>query len=211
MIAEFINKWENGYHIAIGVKIKSEENSLVFFLRRIYYWLLSKLSDSDYIIPNFTGFGLYDKKVVAAMKLFNEPMPYIRGLVSKIGFRRAEVPFVQPLRMHGHSKNSFFTLYDTAMTGFVNHTKLPLRLATFAGFSLAGVSLLIALGYFIYKLMYWDTFSLGIAPLVIGVFFFSAVQLIFIGIIGEYVGAILTQVKNHPLAIEDERLNFDSE
>ncbi len=209
LIAQFIQKWENGYQVVVGIKTQSKENSIMFGIRRFFYWLLSKFSDDDQIIPNFTGFGLYDRKFLDAMKLFSEPAPYIRGLVSKIGFRRTEVEFIQPLRKHGRSKSNFFTLYSTAMTGFVNHSKLPLRLATFLGFCLAGISLLIALGYFIYKITFWDTFNLGIAPVVIGLFFFSAVQLIFIGIIGEYIGAILTQVKNHPLAIEEEKINFD--
>lgn len=208
LVTQFINKWESGYQVVVGIKRQSKENSIIFALRRFFYWLLSKFSDADYIIPNFTGFGLYDKKFIDAMRLYHEPMPYVRGLVSKIGFRRAEVEFVQPLRKYGRSKNNFFTLYNVAMTGFVNHSKLPLRLATFSGFCLAGVSLIIALGYLIYKLRFWETFTLGLAPLVIGLFFFSAVQLIFIGIIGEYIGAILTQVKNHPLAIEDEKINF---
>jgi hypothetical protein len=145
-----------------------------------------------------------------ALKRYHDPNPYFRGFVSEIGFKRTEIEFVQPQRKHGRSKHNFFSLYDMAMSGFVNHSKLPLRLATFFGFCLAGLSLLLAFGYLIYKLLYWDTFTLGLAPLVVGLFFFSAVQLIFIGIIGEYVGAILTQVKNHPLAIEDEKLNFEN-
>lgn len=210
LIGDFIRKWEEGYQVVAAVKSQSKENPLIFLLRRFYYWLLSKVSDTDHIIQNFTGFGLYDRKVMNALKLYHDPNPYFRGFVSEIGFRRTEIEFVQPQRKHGQSKHSFFTLYDVAMSGFVNHSKLPLRLATFSGFSLAGISLLIALAYLVYKLLYWDTFSLGLAPLVIGLFFFSAVQLIFIGIIGEYVGAILTQVKNHPLVIEDEKLNFEN-
>ena len=209
LIADLIRKWQDGYQVVAAIKSRSRDNYPMFLVRRFYYWLLSKFSDTDHIIQNFTGFGLYDRKVMNALKLYKDPEPYFRGLISEIGFRRAEVEFIQPPRKHGRSKHSFFSLYDVAMTGFVNHSKLPLRLATFSGFSLAGVSLLVALAYFIYKLFWWDTFSLGLAPLVIGLFFFSAVQLIFIGIVGEYVGAILTQVKNHPLAIEDEKINFD--
>ncbi len=208
LIADLIGKWEDGYQVVAAVKKWSQGNPRTFLTSRFYYWLLAKLSDSDQIVRNFTGFGLYDRKFMNALKLYKDPVPYFRGFVSEIGFRRAEVEFLQPMRKHGRSKHNFFTLYDIAMTGFVNHSKLPLRLATFSGFCLAGGSLLVALAYFIYKLLRWDTFSLGLAPLVIGMFFFSAVQLIFIGIIGEYIGAILTQVKNHPLAIEDERINF---
>lgn len=211
IIADLIQKWQDGYQVVVAVKKQSQANHLMFAVRRFYYWLLSKFSDTDHIVQNFTGFGLYDRKFMNALKLYKDPVPYFRGFVSEIGFRRAEIEFVQPPRIHGRSKHSFISLYDVAMTGFVNHSKLPLRLATFSGFCLAGISLLVALSYFIYKLLWWDTFTLGLAPLVIGMFFFSAIQLIFIGIIGEYVGAILTQVKNHPLAIEDEKLNFDDD
>ncbi|MDD5699561.1 MAG: glycosyltransferase family 2 protein, partial [Victivallaceae bacterium] len=210
LIGEFIKKWEEGYAVVIGVKPRSRENILMVAIRNFYYWLLTKFSDSDHIIRNFTGFGLYDRKFMDALKLYRDPYPYFRGLVSEIGFKRTEVEFVQEKRKSGTTKNNFFTLYDMAMTGFVNHSKLPLRLAVFAGFCLAGISLLTAFGYLIYKLSYWDTFTLGLAPLVIGLFFFSAIQLIFIGIIGEYIGAIYTQVKNKPLAIEDEKINFDN-
>jgi len=179
----------------------------MFQVRCAYYWLLASCSETPQI-RNFTGFGLYDRRVVDAVKKFNEPYPYFRGLISEIGFKRIEVPFTQAARRHGKTKNNFFTLYDMAMTGFVNHTKLPLRLAAFFGFVLAFLSLLVAIGYFVYKLLFWQTFSLGLAPIVIGLFFFSSVQLIFIGIIGEYIGAIWTQVKNKPLVIEDERINF---
>lgn len=209
LIADFIRKWEEGYQVVAAVKHRSQESLPTFLIRRFYYWLLSKFSDADHIVQNFTGFGLYDRKFMNALKQYHDPIPYFRGFVSEIGFRRTEIEFVQPQRKHGRSKHTFFTLYDYAMSGFVNHSKLPLRLATFSGFSLAGISLLIALMYFVYKLLFWKTFSLGLAPLVIGLFFFSAVQLIFVGIIGEYVGAILTQVKNHPLVIEDEKLNFE--
>ncbi len=210
MIADFIRKWEDNYQVVVTSKSKSRENSLMFLLRRVYYRMLAKFSDTDHIIQNFTGFGLYDRKFMDALKRYHDPNPYFRGFVSEIGFRRAEIEFDQPQRKRGRSKHNFFTLYDIAMSGFVNHSKLPLRLATFSGFCLAGLSLFLAFGYLVYKLLYWDTFTLGLAPLVVGLFFFSAVQLIFIGIIGEYVGAILTQVKNHPLAIEDEKINFEN-
>jgi len=208
LIVDFVKQWENGYKIVCGVKPKSRENFLMFKVRCFYYWLLASCADTPQI-QNFTGFGLYDRKVIEAIRQFKEPYPYFRGLVSEIGFKRIEVPFVQAARRSGTSKNNFFTLYDMAMTGFVNHTKLPLRLAIFFGFFIAFLSFLTAIGYFIYKLIFWDNFKLGLAPIVIGLFFFSSVQLIFIGIIGEYIGAIWTQVKNKPLVIEEERINFD--
>jgi glycosyltransferase involved in cell wall biosynthesis len=209
-ITDFVKQWETGYQVVCGVKPQSQENPLIFRIRRLYYHLLTNCSETPQI-QNFTGFGLYDRKVVEAIKKFHEPYPYFRGLVSEIGFRRVEVPFVQAMRKHGKTKNNFFTLYDIAMIGFVNHTKLPLRLAAFVGFFLAFCSLIVAIVYFFYKLLFWQTFNLGLAPLVIGLFFFASVQLIFIGIIGEYIGAIWTQVKNKPLVIEEERINFGEE
>lgn len=208
LIVDFVKQWENGYQVVCGVKPKSRENILMFKVRRLYYWLLASCADTPQI-QNFTGFGLFDKKVIDACRQYKESYPYFRGLVSEIGFKRIEVPFIQAARQHGESKYNFFALYDMAMTGFVNHTKLPLRLATFMGFFIAFFSFFIAIGYFVSKLIYWDSFKVGWAPMVIGLFFFSSVQLIFIGIIGEYVGAIWTQVKNKPLVIEEKRINFD--
>ena len=207
LIHDFIKEWENGAKIVCGVKPKSKESRVMFFLRRCYYKLIKTMSETPQI-ENFTGFGLFDRCVMDALKKFHEPYPYIRGLIAEVGYCRVEVPYEQQARLHGKTKNNLFTLYDYAMTGFVNHTKLPLRLAAFIGFALAGLSLLAALVYFIYKLIYWNDFAVGLAPLVIGLFFFSSVQLIFIGVIGEYIGAIWTQVKNKPLVIEEERINF---
>ncbi len=209
LIADMLRKWEEGYKVVIAVRSKSKSGFFMEKLRMIYYRLLKKVSGEDAVISGFTGYGLYDRKFMDAVKLYREPYPYFRGLVSEIGFKRCEIPFVQDQRKHGATKNNFFTLYDMAMTGFVNHTKLPLRMAVFSGFFIAFFSLLAAFGYFIYKCCNWNSFQVGMAPLVIGIFFFSAVQLIFIGTLGEYIGAIWTQVKNKPLVIEEERINFD--
>ena len=209
VLEEFIRKWQQGYKVVCGVRSGTKASWILEALRKCYYSLLAKSSSEGAVIHKFTGFGLYDKKVIEALKKFHDPYPYFRGLVSEIGFKRCEVPFVQDKRKFGETKNNFFTLYDMAMTGFVNHTKLPLRLAVFSGFFIAFLSLLVALGYFLYKCFNWYDFQVGMAPLVIGLFFFSAVQLIFIGILGEYIGAIYTQVKNKPLVIEEERINFD--
>ncbi|MDE5560114.1 MAG: hypothetical protein K2I84_05620, partial [Bacteroidales bacterium] len=184
------------------------ENPLMFGLRKLFYNLLAKASETEQV-KNFTGFGLYDRQFMDVLRGIDDPYPYFRGLVAELGFERAEVPFVQPKRERGRTHNNFYTLYDMAMLGFVNHSKLPLRLASFLGFGTAIVSLLVAIVYFIYKIVYWENFSVGQAPLVIGLFFFSAVQLFFIGIIGEYVGAIHTQVRKRPLVIEKERINFE--
>lgn len=208
MIVDLVRKWEQGNKVVLAVRESTEETGLMPVLRRLFYRVIASASEADTLIANFTGTGIYDRQFMDAVKRYRDPIPYFRGFVSEIGFHRDVIHFKQAKRKYGVSKHSFFSLYDVAMTGFVNHSKFPLRLATFCGFSLAGMNLLIALGYLIYKLAFWNTFSLGIAPLVIGLFFFAAVQLIFLGIVGEYVGAILTQVKNHPLVIEDEIINF---
>ena len=209
LIYEFIKKWEEGYKMALGVKTQSQEAHLMFFIRKLYYDLLSKLSDSDIkLVRNFTGFGLYDRSIIDIIRNVEDPYPYFRGLICEVGFEKAIVEFNQPSRKRGITKNNFYTLYDNAMLGITNHTKVPLRLATFIGFGLSLLSLLIALGYFVAKIVFWNNFSLGVAPIVIGIFFFASVQLFFIGILGEYIGAVLTQTLKRPLVIEKERINF---
>ena len=208
MIVNFIKKWEEGYKIVIGVKEKSEESPIFFAIRRLYYNVIGKLSEIN-LIKNFTGFGLYDQKVIEILRQIDDPYPYFRGLICDIGYERAEIPYVQPARRRGFTKNNFYTLYDIAMLGITNHSKVPLRLATMTGFAVALFSLLVAFGYFLYKLIFWNNFTVGIAPLVIGLFFFGSVQLLFIGIIGEYIGSIHTQVLKRPLVVEKERINFD--
>ena len=209
LISTFLEKYKEGFDIVCAVKTASQENRLIFALRKLYYRLLSAVSSAP-LLENFTGFGLYSRRVVDAVKSFND-FSYFRGVIAEVGFKRAEIPFEQPNRKFGKSSYNLFKYYDYAMTGFVNYTKLPLRLAVFCGTFLAVLCLLVALGYFIAKLIWWDTFTLGIAPLVIGIFFLAAVQLLFIGVLGEYIGAIWTQVKKRPLVIEEERINFESD
>ena len=208
LIPDFIKKWEEGYKIVIGVKAKTEDSLLFYTIRKAYYKIIGQLSDVE-MVQNFTGLGLYDKKVIDILRDIDDPYPYFRGLICDIGYERAVILYDQPARKRGITKNNFYTLYDLAMLGITNHSKVPLRLATMTGFAVAIISLLTALGYFFYKLIFWKSFSLGIAPLVIGLFFFSSVQLFFIGIIGEYIGSIHTQVLKRPLVIEKERINFD--
>jgi len=208
LIPDFIKKWEEGYKIVIGVKAKTEDSFLFSAIRKSYYKIIGQLSDVE-MVQNFTGLGLYDKKVIDILKDIDDPYPYFRGLICDIGYERAVILYDQPARKRGFTKNNFYTLYDLAMLGITNHSKVPLRLATMTGFAVAIISLIGALGYFIYKLIFWESFSVGIAPLVIGLFFFSSVQLFFIGIIGEYIGSIHTQVLKRPLVIEKERINFD--
>jgi glycosyltransferase involved in cell wall biosynthesis len=207
LIKDFIEKWEAGYKIVAGVKPKSKENFLMFFIRNAYYKLLNSFSETRQI-ENFTGFGLYDRMVIDKMRQVDDPYPYFRGLVSEIGYKAATVEYNQPRRKKGVTKNNFYTLFDMAMLGFVNNSKLPLRLAIFLGFVFSIICFSLGVAYLIYKLLFWDRFQLGIAPLVIGLFFFFSVQLLFTGILGEYIGAIYTQVRKRPLVVEKERINF---
>ena len=206
-IPEFLHKWEDGYPIVIGVKEKSETSALLYLLRTIYYRILRSLSDVS-LIENFTGFGLYDREVMDIIKEIDDPYPYFRGIVADLGFDVAKIIFTQPRRKRGVTKNNFYTFYDLAMLGLTSYTKVPLRLATMFGFLSALISFMIGFAYLIYKLIFWYQFSLGSAPLVIGLFFLGSVQLMFLGIVGEYIGAIYTQVMRRPLVIEKERINF---
>lgn len=210
LISDFLRKWEDGFKVVIGVKPKSRETPLMFLLRRLYYRGIGRIADVP-LIENFTGFGLYDREVVETIRKLNDPYPYFRGLIAELGYPRAEIAFEQPCRIRGVTKNNFYTLYDIAMLGMTSHSKLPLRIATMAGFALSGLSLLVAIGYLAAKLLFWDSFTLGTAPILIGIFFFASVQLFFIGILGEYIGAIHTQVMKRPLVVEKERINFNED
>lgn len=207
LIPDFLRKWEEGYRVALGVKSGSGEPRLMSWIRNLYYDLISRLADVE-LIKNATGFGLYDRKMIEIMRGIDDPYPYVRGLISDIGFETARIPYRQPRRERGVSKHRFFALYEVAMLGIVNHSKVPLRLATMGGFVMGGASLLAAFGYLAAKLLYWDRFTVGIAPILISLFFFSSLQLFFIGIMGEYIGSIHTQVQKRPLVIEKERINF---
>ena len=209
MIPRLIEEWRKGVKTVVCVKESSEESPVFFLIRRSYYALVHRLSDTK-LIQNFTGFGLYDRAIVDYCRKVDDPYPYFRGQISEIGLPIKEIPYRQPLRKRGITKNNFFTLYDLAMLGITSHSKVPLRLATMLGFSMAILSLLVAFVYLIYKLVFWYTLPVGTAPLVIGLFFFASVQLFFIGILGEYIGAIHTQVLKRPLVVEKERINFKS-
>lgn len=208
MIAEFVNKWEEGFKTVLAVKPESEESTLMFFIRKIYYKLISNISEVP-LIKNATGAGLFDRSIVDILRKIDDPYPYFRGLLCEIGFPIATVPFRQPRRQRGISSNNFYTLYDMAMLGITNHSKVPLRLMALGGFLLSILSLLTAIGFLIAKVLFWDSFQLGIAPVLIGIFFFGAVQAFFIGMLGEYIGSIHTKIRNMPLVIESERINFD--
>jgi polyisoprenyl-phosphate glycosyltransferase len=208
LIPQFVEKWQQGYKIVIGIKEGSEESRHMFRVRRLYYWLVGRLSDIE-LVPDFTGWGLYDRVVVENLRATNEQYPYFRGLVCDFGYERAEIEYHQPVRKHGINRHNFYTLYDVAMLGITNHSKVPLRLATMAGFAISILSLLVAFGYLLAKLIFWNDIQMGMAPLLIGIYFFGAIQLFFIGVLGEYIGSIHTQVHKRPLVVERERINFD--
>lgn len=208
LMKDFVERWLAGAKVVVGVKPTAQESPLMFAIRRAYYSMVTRIANVK-LIQNFTGFGLYDRQVLDVLRQIDDPYPYFRGLVSEVGFDPVQLPYDQPRRTRGVTKNNFYTLYDIAMLGITAHSRVPLRVATIIGFVLSGLSLLVSLAYLMLKLLFWNYFSLGTAPVVIGVFFFASVQLFFIGLLGEYVGAILTQVMKRPLVIERERLNFD--
>ncbi len=208
LIPQFLRKWQEGYKIVLAQKCGSAESPLFFLVRRLYYYIVTRLSETP-LVKDVTGFGVYDRKVIEAIRQIGDPYPYFRGLICDLGFQRALIPFTQPIRKRGLTKNNFYTLYDLAMLGITNHSKVPLRIATFSGFCLGALSFMVAFAYLIYKLIFWNSFQLGTAPVVIGMFFFATVQLFFIGILGEYIGSIHTQVLKRPPVIEKERINFE--
>jgi len=208
LIPAFLSKWEAGHKVVLGVKASSQESPAMFAVRRIYYALIHSLSDVQ-LVKNATGFGLYDKSVIDILRTLDDPYPYGRGLIAELGFEPAVVAYEQPVRRRGLSKNNFYTLYDLAMVGITSHSKVPLRIATISGFLLSAISFVVALGYLIYKLIYWDRFTAGVAPLVIGLFMSFSVQLFFMGLLGEYILVIHTRVMKRPLVVEKERINFD--
>lgn len=208
MIPEFIRRWEEGNEIVLAIKKSSEENGLMFKIRELYYGLLSKLSEIQ-IFKNYTGFGLYDRKVMDALKAMKDPYPFFRGMIAEVGYKVAKIEYDQPIRIKGVTKNNFYTLYDIGMLGIINNSKVPLRLAIFFSAIIGIFSFMTGIGYFIAKLIFWDSMNFGVAPLVIGFFLMFSILLFFVGIIGEYIGAIYTQVMDRPLVFEKERINFE--
>ena len=208
LIGEMIDEWKNGTLINVGIKNTSEENGLMYKVRTSYYRLIASLANVR-IFEHFTGFGLYDRKVIDIIRTnYNDPYPYFRGMIAEIGFPYKMFYYNQKRRQRGITKNNFYTLYDLAMLGITNLSKVPLRIVTFGGFALAVISALLGVCYFLAKVIFWNSFNLGIAPVVVGLFFFGSVQLVALGVIGEYIGSIHTTVQNRPLVIERERINF---
>lgn len=209
MIPKLVHEWENGYKIVCAIKTTSKENKILRFLRTCYYKLIRKMSDVEQI-EHFTGFGLYDKSFIEVLRNLKDPSPFLRGIVAELGYRRKDIPYEQAKRRAGKTHNNFYTLYDAAMLSFTSYTKIGLRLATFCGVGVGIISFLVGMVYLILKLIMWDNFPMGMAPVLIGMCFLGSVQLFFIGLLGEYVLNINTRVMNRPLVIEEERLNFDN-
>ncbi len=207
LINEFIERWEDGFKIVMAKKETSAGNPFMFFLKHKYYKFMNRIAEVD-ILENCTGFGLFDKDVINILRKLDEPYPYFRGLLMEIGYPVSIVPYNEPERIHGTSSYNFYSLYDYFMLGITEHSKLPLRMITMFGFLFSLISLLIATFFLIAKILFWDWFTVGVSPILIGMFFFGAVQSFFIGILGEYIGSIKTRQKNMPLVIEKERVNF---
>lgn len=208
MISKFVHEWEKGYKIVIGIKKKSKENKIMYFFRTCYYKIIKKISDTEQI-EHFTGFGLYDKSFINVLRKLDDPKPFLRGIVAELGFTRKEIPYEQQKRKAGKTHNNFYKLYDAAMLSFTSYTKVGLRLATFVGIGVGIISFIIGIIYLILKLIYWNRFAAGTTPILLGMCFLGAVQLFFIGILGEYILAINSRVMKRPLVIEEKRINFE--
>lgn len=209
LIPEFIKKWEEGAKVVLAVKPVSTSNPIMHKLRRMYYALLDRISDVP-MVKDATGFGLYDKVVLDSVREIDDPYPYFRGLVCELGYRTETIRFEQPRRLRGVSKNNFYSLYDYAMLGVVSHSLVPIRFASMAGFAMGVISLLSALLFLVLKLAFWNSIPVGVAPLAILVLFLFGIVLVFIGLLGEYIGSIHTYQQKRPIVIESERINFDS-
>ena len=208
MIHQFVDEWEKGYKIVIGIKNDSQENRAIYFLRSCYYRLIKKIASVEQI-EHFSGYGLYDKCFIDVVRKLDDPAPYFRGIVAELGPQRKELNFTQPQRKHGKTHNNWYTLYDLAMLGFTSYTKVGLRIATITGFVFSAINMIIAMLYFIAKLIWWDKFPFGTAPMLIGVFFMGSIQIFFIGLLGEYIMNINTRIMHRPLVVEEKRINFD--
>ena len=210
LIYDFVKAWEGGNKIVIGIKSKSQENRLMYFLRSAYYKMIKKIAEVEQI-EHFTGFGLYDREFIKILRQIDDPNPYMRGIVAELGYKRKDIEYIQPKRLHGKTHNNFFSLYDYAMLGITSYSKAFLRVATFIGFIMAGLSMIAAITYLVLKLMFWNSFAAGMAPVLIGVFFIGSIQIFFIGILGEYILSINTRTMKRPLVVEEQRINFTEE
>ena len=209
LIPQYVHEWEKGYKIVIGIKTSSQENRIMYWLRSCYYRTIKKLSDVEQI-EHFTGSGLYDREFIEILRRLDDPTPFLRGIVAELGYKRKEIPYEKPRRRAGKTHNNFYKLYDAAMLSVTSYTKAGLRLATIFGSLCAGLSLAVALVYLVMKLIWWDRFPAGMAPMLIGMLFLGSIQLFFIGLLGEYIMSINQRVMKRPLVIEEERINMDA-
>lgn len=208
MIPKFVAEWEQRFKLVCAIKRTSKENKLMYFLRSCYYKTIKRMSDVEQI-EHFTGFGLYDKSFIQVLRDLDDPTPFLRGIVAELGSERKDIPYEQAKRRAGKTSNNWYRLYDAAMLSFTSYTKIGLRLATILGFIASGISMLVALAYLVMKLVYWERFLAGTAPIIIGVFFMGSIQLFFIGLVGEYIMNINTRIMKRPLVIEEKRINFE--
>jgi dolichol-phosphate mannosyltransferase len=208
LIPKFIDAWESGFKVVLGVKPESKLNFINHQLRKAYYLFLNKISNVS-IVKNSTGFGLYDREVLNEVRKINDPYPFLRGIIAELGYEVKQILFLQERRNAGHTKNNFYTLYDIGMLGIISHSITPVRMASLVGFLVGSLSFIFALIFTILKLIYWDSFPLGISPIIIGMFFMFGLILIFIGFLGEYIGSIHTYLQKRPIVVEKERINFD--
>lgn len=208
MIPRLVHEWEQGNKIVIGIKSKSKENKIMYFLRSCYYKLIKRMSSVEQI-EHFTGFGLYDKEFIDVLRELDDPTPFLRGIVAELGYKRKDIEYQQERRRAGKTHNNWYSLYDAAMLSFTSYTKVGMRIATILGFILSGISILVALVYLVMKLVFWERFVAGMTPILLGIFIFGSIQLFFIGLLGEYIMNISSRVTRRPLVIEEERVNFD--
>jgi len=208
LIPQFIKEWEKGFKVILAIKPVSEGNRAIHFFRKSYYRLLNKISDVE-LINDTTGFGLYDKRVMDEVRQIRDPYPYLRGLICELGFPIKQITFNQPRRLRGVSKNNFYTLFDIAMLGIVSHSLVPIRFASFLGILIGGISLFFGFLFLVAKLIWWDSFPIGIAPILISALSLFGLLFIFIGILGEYIGSIQSYLQNRPIVVEQERINFE--
>ena len=207
LIAEFIEQWQSGYKIILAVKPATSSNPVMHYLRRSYYRLLDKISEVS-ITKDATGFGLYDKVVLDHIRAINDPYPFLRGLICELGYQIKTIPFNQPRRLRGISKNNFYSLFDIALLGIVSHSMVPIRVASMLGFLIAFLSIFSGCILLAAKLLFWESFPIGYAPVGIGIFLIFGILLFFLGMVGEYVGVIHNHVQRHPIVVEKERINF---
>lgn len=207
VIPQFVEKWEKGYKIVIGIKSNSKENTIMYSIREMYYRMLSKISEIEHI-KQFDGFGLYDASFVNLLRSMKDSMPYLRGLVAEYGYKRTEVEYTQEKRKEGKSSFSFMKYYDVAMLGITSSSKAAMRMATFMGIIMEGICIVIAIVTLIMKLVNWNYYDVGIAAIIIGIFFVGGMQIFFLGFLGEYILNINIRSMQHPIVVEEKRINM---